>query len=75
MIKEFERVYLLEDLKDTPFIKGDVGIVVFIYPDNKGYEIEFMALDGTTLGVETVKFNQVKSVNGIKKVIHIDEAA
>lgn len=75
MIKEFDRVYLLEDLKETPFVKGDVGIVVFVYPGNKGYEIEFVALDGTTLGVETVKSTQVRSVNGIKKVIHIDEAA
>ncbi|HTM92921.1 MAG TPA: DUF4926 domain-containing protein [Flavisolibacter sp.] len=75
MIKEFDRVYLLEDLVATPFVKGDVGVVVFIYPDNKGYELEFVALDGTTLGVETVKSHQVKSVKGIKKTIHIDEAA
>lgn len=75
MIKEFDRVYLLEDLNETPFVKGDVGIVVFVYPESKGFEIEFVALDGTTLGVETVKSSQVKSVNGIKKVIHIDEAA
>lgn len=74
-IKEFDRAYLLEDVMETPFVKGDVGIVVFVYPDNKAYEIEFVALDGTTLGVETVRSTQVKSVKGIKKVIHIDEAA
>lgn len=73
MIKELDRVYLLEDLKDTPFVKGDVGTVVFIYEG--GYEIEFFALDGTSLGVETVTTKQVKSVNGIKKVLLIDEAA
>ncbi len=75
MIKEFDRVYLLEDLKNTPFIKGDVGTIVFIYPKQEGYEVEFIALDGSTLGVETVQAGQVKSVKGIKKVIHIDEAA
>lgn len=75
MIKELERVYLLSDLQDNPFVKGDVGTVVFIYPEYQAFEIEFFALDGTTLGVETVSAGQVKSVEGIKKVLHIDEAA
>ncbi len=72
MIKEFERIVLTEDLKGTPFIRGDVGTVVMIHPNGKGYEVEFFALDGSTLGVESVSADQVKSVNGIKKVIHID---
>lgn len=75
MIKELERVYLLEDLPGTTFVKGDVGTVVAVYPEQKGYEIEFFALDGSSLGVETVLNHQVKSANGIKKVLHIDIAA
>lgn len=75
MIKELERIYLLSDLEGAPFIKGDIGTVVFIYPDNKAYEIEFFALDGSTLSVETVPATRVKSVKGIKKVLHVDEAA
>lgn len=74
MINELERVYLLEDLAGTPFIKGDVGTVVFVYPENKAYEIEFFALDGSSLGVETALAHQIKSAKGIKKVLHIDEA-
>ena len=75
MIKELERIYLVADLDGTAFVKGDVGTVVFIYPDNKAYEIEFFALDGSSLGVETVPAGSVKSAKGIKKVLHIDEAA
>ena len=75
MIRELERVYLTTDLNGSAFIKGDVATVVFTYPGGKGFEIEFFALDGTTLGVETVLSSQVKSVQGIKKVLHIDEAA
>lgn len=75
MIKDFERIYLLADLQGTPYVKGDVGTVVFTYPNNEAYEIEFFALDGSSLGVETVAANQVKSAIGIKKVLHIDEAA
>ena len=75
MIQELERVFLLEDLAGTAFVKGDIGIVVFDYPGQKAYEIEFFAVDGTTLAVETVPAAKVKSVKGIKKVLHIDEAA
>lgn len=72
MMKEFERVILTENLKDTPFIKGDVGTVILIHPNAKNYEVEFFALDGSTLGVETAFSNQIKSAIGIKKVIHIE---
>jgi hypothetical protein len=41
MIQELERVYLLNDLEGTSFNKGDVGTVVFIYPEQKAYEVEF----------------------------------
>jgi hypothetical protein len=75
MIKELERIYLLSDLEGTSFVKGDVGTVVFIYPNQEAYEVEFFALDGSSLGVETVPAHQAKSVQGIKKVLHIDEAA
>ena len=75
MINELERVYLLEDLAGTSFVKGDVGTVVFIYPENKGYEIKFFALDGSSLGVDTALAHQVRSAKGIKKVLHIDEPA
>jgi hypothetical protein len=75
MIQEFDRVYLQEDLINTPFVKGDVGVVVFIYPANAAYEVEFFGIDGTSLGTETVNTQLLKSVAGIKSVVHIDEAA
>ena len=73
MIKELERVVLTENIKGTPFVKGDVGTVVTIHPDSKGFEVEFFAVDGSTLGVETVSAEQVKSSSGVKKVLHINE--
>ena len=67
----FERVVLLNDLTGTKFIKGDVATVVEIYNRGEGYEIEFFAADGTTLGVESVAADAVKSCKGIKGVFHI----
>ena len=75
MLKEFEQVYLTEDLKGSPFIKGDVGVVVHIYEDKQAYEVEFFAIDGSTLEVETVPAKQVKSCVGIKSVVHIHDLA
>jgi len=72
MYKEFERVVLKEDLKGTSFVKGDVGTIVTIYPDAKGFEVEFFALDGSTLGVETVIATQLIPANGVKKVLHVE---
>lgn len=68
MIKEFERVFLTEDLIGTPYVKGDVGVVAHIHENGKGFEIEFFSVDGTTLSVETALAHQVKSCAGVKSV-------
>ena len=75
MLKEFERAFLTEDLSGTSFVKGDIGTIVLIHENGAGYEIEFFAADGSTLGVETVFATQVKSVAGIKRVLHINDKA
>ena len=72
MYKEFERVVLKEDLKGTSFVKGDIGTIVLIYPEGAGFEVEFSALDGTTLAVETVLSNQLIPANSIRKVLHVE---
>jgi hypothetical protein len=71
----FERVFLLDNLAGTKFIKGDVATIVEIYDSGEGYEIEFFAADGTTLGVESVSANAIKSCKGIKGVLHIHNIA
>jgi hypothetical protein len=71
----FERVVLVEDLPHTTYIKGDIATVVEIYKKDKGYEIEFFAADGSTLGVETVPAHAIASCKGIKGVLHIHNIA
>ncbi len=71
---EFDRIILTDNLPGTTFVKGDIGTVVMIYNNGEGYEIEFFAADDSTLGVETVTANQIKSTNGVKKVLHVDIA-
>lgn len=70
MIKKFERVVLTEDLPGTELRKGDVGVVVEIYQDGEGYEVEFFALNGETMAVETLGKNQVRQA--VKnEIIHV----
>lgn len=70
-IKPYERVYITQDLPDTPYVKGDVGVVAHIYDEGEAVEVEFFAIDGTTLSVETLPIGQVRSCQGIKSVPHI----
>ena len=75
MIKEFDRIILSKDLTGTSFVKGDIGTVVMVYENGRGFEIEFFAADGSTLGVETVLSDGLISSEGVKKVLHIDDVA
>ena len=70
-IAPYERVYITEDLEHTPYVKGDVGVVAHAYADASAFEVEFFAIDGTTLSVETVAADKVRSCAGVKSVPHL----
>jgi hypothetical protein len=71
LIRPYERVYITQDISNTPYVKGDVGVVAHIHYDGRAVEVEFFAIDGTTLSVETLPIGQVRSCEGIKSVPHI----
>jgi len=70
MIKEHERVVLTVDLPESSWQAGDVGVVVHIYRDGQGYEVEFFTLDGETLDVVTVEADQLRPVSR-RDVMHV----
>ncbi|WP_247237752.1 DUF4926 domain-containing protein [Telluribacter sp. SYSU D00476] len=72
MIKEFERIILTEDIPGTELRKGDVGVVVEIYNEGEGYEVEFFALNGDTVAVETLESRQVRSATN-REILHVRE--
>ncbi len=41
---------------------GDIGTVVFVYKQQKGYEVEFMTLTGETVAVVSVLPSQVRTI-------------
>ena len=62
MIKELDQIVLTEDLPEYGLRAGDVGTVVLVHQEGKGYEVEFVALDCETLAVTTVLANQVRPI-------------
>ena len=62
VIQEHDRVVLTTDLPDEGLRSGDVGTVVHIHAEGRVYEVEFVALDGTTAAVATVPAEQVRPV-------------
>ena len=62
MIKELDQIVLKENLSDYGLQAGDIGTVVLIHQNGKGYEVEFVALDGETIAVVSLFANQVRSI-------------
>ncbi|NJL57485.1 DUF4926 domain-containing protein [bacterium] len=62
MIKEHDQVVITADLPEHDLKAGDVGVVVHIYADGEGYELEIFSVDGRTLDVVTVEASQVRPV-------------
>ena len=69
MIAEHDRVVLTADRADGTFEAGDVGTVVHVHDGGKAFEVEFVALDGETVGVATLLASQVRPV-GRREITH-----
>lgn len=54
MIRELDLVVLTRDLENHGLEAGDVGTVVHCYADKAGFEVEFVAAEGKTIGVLTL---------------------
>jgi hypothetical protein len=62
MIKELDQVVLTTDLTEYDLQAGDIGTVVLVHQEGAGYEVEFVALDGETLGVVSLFAAQVRPI-------------
>lgn len=60
MIEELEDVILTCDLPIYGLARGDIGTVVLVHKQGKGYEVEFTTLDGETVAVVTMEAKQIR---------------
>ncbi len=69
MIHELDRIVLTCDLPEHGLKGGDVGTVVLVHT-GKGYEVEFVALDGETLAVVSLFPHQIRPI-GNREIAHV----
>ena len=74
MIQEFDNVVLTVDLPQFGLTSGDIGTVVLLHADGKGYEIEFVTLDGETIAVTSLLATQVRPILH-KEIAHVRRVA
>jgi hypothetical protein len=63
MIAELDRVVLTRRLEELKLEVGDVGTVVLVHDGGRGFEVEFVTLDGETYAVATVTADDVRPIH------------
>jgi len=74
MIEELEDVILTCDLSKHRLRKGDIGTVVLVHQQGKGYEVEFTTLDGESIAIVTLEANQVRPSKP-REIAHVRDLA
>ena len=63
MVQEHDQVVLACPLPALGLEPGDIGLVVHVHAADAAYEVEFISLDGRTIGVETLQAGQLRQVS------------
>lgn len=74
MIEELASVVLTTSLPDHGLQAGDIGTVVLVHQDGKGYTVEFITLSGETVAVITVPAAQIRPIR-TNEIAHARELA
>jgi hypothetical protein len=72
VIKELDLVALRENLPEHGLVAGDVGTVVMVHGEGKGYEVEFVTSAGETVAVLSLYADQVRALAG-REILHARE--
>ena len=62
-IKEHDSAVLSRPLPEHGLLIGVVNAVVFVHRNNEAYEVEFIAGDGNTVGVVTLKPEAIRRLD------------
>lgn len=63
MVQEHDQVVLTCPLPALGLEPGDIGVAVHVHAAGTAYVVEFMSLDGRTIGVETLLAGQLRPVS------------
>lgn len=70
MIEELASVVLATDMPERGLQAGDIGTVVMVHQEGKGYTVEFMTLRGDTVAVVTLPAEQVRPIRA-NEIAHV----
>jgi len=62
MIHELDSIVLTTDLPEHGLKRGDLGTVVLVHQNDKGFEVEFVTLDGETVAVISLFPSQLRPI-------------
>lgn len=62
-MQEHDQVVVVEDLRELPVRAGDIGTVVYVYPAQAAYEVEFVSLTGQAVGVATLTAGKIRAIH------------
>lgn len=63
MIRELDRVVLTKRLPELGLEAGDVGTVVLVHQGGKGFEVEFVTLEGETYAITTLTSEDLRTID------------
>jgi hypothetical protein len=70
MFKEHDTVVLKRAIPEHSLEAGDIGAIVHTYASGKGIEVEFVTGEGRTVGVVTLKEDDVRLMRG-EEILHV----
>lgn len=60
MIEELDTVVLTRAVEEHSLAAGDLGTVVFRYPEGEAFEVEFITAEGDTIAVLTLDPSDIR---------------
>ena len=63
MLKEHDRIVLIQDLPEEGLTAGGIGTIVHVHRNGEAFEVEFLTFEGDTEAVATVLASQVRAVS------------
>jgi hypothetical protein len=73
-MNEFDLVVLQEDAAGGRLKQGDVGTILTVYGEGKGFEVEFVTLTGETVAIEILLPHQIRCVRS-SEIISVRDTA
>jgi hypothetical protein len=72
MVKELDTVVLTYTIKEHGLEGGDIGAVVYCFPDGNTFEVEFLTAEGKTIVLLTLREADVRPLGG-SEILHVRE--